>query len=253
MTADAFDMASLDQPPPAEAVPQPADPWLARRALGFGASDAAVLLVALGMRPLDVLPSYLHADVKVTNRTAGRPRIIAQKAGIVEPRKRGSAAAQGTARELELLNAWRKLVERDQAGPDAALLDPSTVQHASEMPRWAWPYPDRASAGILAASLDGWCSDVFGALVVIECKCSVRPYEGTPEHHALQVQAQMAAVGAASGVIVEGCGWAAEWHANDGPIRTYAVERCERTITEIRAACLKGWRMVEELRAEVTG
>jgi hypothetical protein len=249
-----LNMAALDVPPAPERAALPLDPWLARRMQCFGASDVPVLLVALGYREPSSLPSYLHADVKVTNRTGGRPRLIAQKAGIVAPRKRGEAADIGTARERDLLDAWTKLVEHGQAGPDVELLDPSTIAHASTLPAWTWPYPDRGRAP-LAATLDAWCTDVFGADVVIECKCSVRPYDGLQAHHALQVQAQMAVMGAERGFVIEGAGWAAGWTDGSGPVRTYPVERCEQTIAEIRRACREGWALVEELRmrAEVDG
>jgi hypothetical protein len=259
VTADPYAISSLDEPPPLELVALPAetDPWLQRRALGFGASDTAVLLAALGRRPLDWLPSYLQADAKVTNRTHKVPRLIAQKAGVIEPRKRGSAVAQGTAREVELLDTWRELALRDQAGPIARLIDAGSVMHSSKLPRAWWPLPDRHCPQLLA-SLDAWGADaLFGDDVVIECKCSVRPYTGTQAHHVVQLHAQMAVTGATLAAVIEGCGWAAEWTGGSGPVRTWGdgydalIERNDALIAEIRECAEEGWAMVTKLRAEV--
>jgi hypothetical protein len=256
VTADPYGIAALDEPPAAELVAPPADEWLQRRALGFGASDAPVLLAALGRRPIETLPEYLRADAKATNRTHGQPRIIAQKAGLVEPRKRGSAAARGTEREVELLETWRELARRGEAGPVARCIDPDSVMHSSRLPRAWWPLPDRHCPRLLA-SLDAWGTDsLLGADVVIECKCSVRAYTGARWDYVVQLHAQMAVTGAELGAVIEGSGWAAEWTGGGGPVRTWGggdglIVRNDALVSEIREAVEEGWQRVERLREEV--
>ena len=253
--SDVYAIAALDTPPAPEAYAQPAetDPWLQRRALGWGASDVGVLLAALGRRPLDWLPSYLQADAKTTNRTHGQPRIIAQKAGLIEPRKRGSAAAQGTAREAELLETWRGLARRGQAGPVAAEIDHNTAEHASLMPREVLPLVDRHCPQ-LSATPDAWARcRLFGSLGVLECKCSVRAYTAVPAIHVVQVQTQIAVMGAEWGCVIEGAGWSAEWTGGNGPVRTWGdgdglIVRDDALIAEVREAAEAGWALVERLR-----
>lgn len=239
------DMAMMS-PPDAEAygdVTAPADPWLQRRGLGWGASDMPLVLVALGRAPAEQLPSYLRPDVAVTNRTHGAPRCIAQKAGLIAPRKRGSAADAGTKREPELLRAWSRT-------PEAA--DVGAITHASTVPREWMPLIDRHCAA-LSCTPDGWARDALGSLVALECKCSVHPYRDLKWHHEVQVQAQLAVMGASWGLVIEGPGWAADF-AGDGPPKTYGpIERDDAVIAELRSAAREAWAWVERLKAEVAG
>lgn len=235
----------------------PADPWLARRALSFGASEVAVLLAALGRRPVESMPSYMQPDVKVTNRTRGVARIFAQKAGLVAPRKRSAPAQRGLDLEPRLVLLWQQLVGRGhQRG--AETIDASSVVYCADaLPRELLPLVDRYCPR-LTCTPDVLVRDVMGALVCVDAKCTVRPLSGkggVPAHYALQLQAQMAVCGAEWAAILEGEGWSAEWRdvAGEpaGPVRTWPVERDDALIAEIREAAEEGWRVVERLRAEM--
>lgn len=230
------------------------DPWLARRALRWGASEVATLLVALGRRPLESLPSYLQPDAKVTRQSHGEPRIFAQKAGLVPPRKAGKSAVRGLELEERLALCWRDLVARGQAGWVCDTLDASTLVWVPRaFPREVLPLID-AACPELAATPDAFVRDTWGGLVCVDTKCSVKAYEGVKWHHVCQLTAQMAVCGADYSAIVEGEGWGAEWKDTAGepagPIRTYGVKRNQALIAEIRDAAREGWVRVERLRAQ---
>lgn len=230
----------------------PSDPWLARRALRWGASEVATLLVALGRRPVESLPTYAQPDARITRQTHGQPRIIAVKAGLVASRKRGRPAQLGLEREERLAHAWRDLVAHGHGGPGTEGLLASTlvwVPHA--IPRELLPLVDPRCA-YLAATPDAMIRDAFGALVPVDTKCSVKPYGGAKWHHVCQIHVQADITSADYGLIVEGEGWSAEWrdHAGEpsGPIRTWVVERDDALMSEIREAAEEGWHRVECLR-----
>jgi hypothetical protein len=222
--------------------------WHARRALGFGASDVPVLLLALGLRSADATPRYIIERAAVTNRTAGAPRIIAEKAGRVAPLKAGAAAARGTERERELLAAWRTMLSRGVFYDESAesLVLPDRLTHADAMLKSAWPLVDRACPH-LTATLDAWGWDALDAEVVVELKCSASERRSLPWYWRDQTMAQLAVSGADYALLVCGEHWSA-WHGNDGPIRVWRVERDEDAIGEIRDAVERGWKRVEEIR-----
>lgn len=230
-------------------VAPPADPWLARRTMAWGASEVPALLLALGLaRGVDV-PDYIARRARATTRARGQPRIIAEKAGLVAPLRVGRAAHLGTEREQELLEQWRAHLERGSYRCEAEeLVIPATVRHASVAPRCSLPWVDRHCT-VLAATPDAWADDALGAELLVELKCSTTERRELPWHWMVQVQAQLAVIGAQWGLVVCGEYWAAEW-AHDGPIRAWEVPRDEALIETIRDACREGWRRVEALRAE---
>jgi len=226
------------------------DAWHARRALGFGASDVAALLLASGA-VAEPAPRYLADRAKVITRGPGRglPRIIAEKAGVVEPLKAGGAAARGTSRERELLEHWRELLRREQysdEGAEGALL-PESVTHADMMLASCWPLVDRHQPR-LTATLDAWARDAMGCEAVVECKCTATDRTSAPWYWVAQVQAQLAVSGADYGLLLVGEFWAA-WHGNDGPVRVWAVERDETAIALIRELVARSWEAVEAARS----
>ena len=233
------------------AVDAPADAWLARGQLGWGASDIAPLLLALGIvRDAEDAPEYIRKRTRVTTTSHGQPRIIAEKAGLVAPYAAGSAASEGTRRERELLTHWRTLLERGVYYDDAeSLVLPRSIRHADSLMRCMWPIVDR-HAPVLTATLDAWASDQLGGSLVVELKCSAKERRDLPWWWRWQVVAQLAVTGADYGLLVMGERWSATWHADDGPVRTWVVERDEREIEIVRNAAREGWRRVEQMRGQ---
>lgn len=236
------DIAALDVPPVAEPVPPPSDPWLARRQLGFGASDTAALLIALGRRHTEDYPAWVRDAAKPIRTRAGIvPRVLARKAGLAAYEAPSAVALEGIRRERELYSALYRMRYRG--------LDPESLTYAPDAtPRECLPLVDRYERA-LSATPDAWARDLYGGLVCVELKCSVQAVLHLPAHYALQVQAQIAVMGAESGLLVVGQQWGAAW-APDGPIAVWAVERDEAVIAEIREAAAEGWRRVCALREE---
>lgn len=228
-------------------VQPPADPWLARRALGWGASDVPALLIALGARPADGAPRYIADRARVLRQTRGYPRLIAEKALLVAPYATGRAATRGTARERELLAHWRTLLEHGQYYcDDERDVVPESVTHADALLRCAWPLVDRHCPP-LTCTLDAWARDTWGCELVAELKCSATERRELPWYWRDQLQAQLAVTGADYGLLVCGEYWSADY-GHDGPVRVWPVQRDEDAIDEIRSAARVGWCMVEEAR-----
>jgi hypothetical protein len=227
--------AAIDEP-----VPPPEDPWLQRRALGFGASDMPALVLALVDKTREA-PKYIADRARITNRTRGYPRIVAEKAGLLAPLASGEAANRGTQRERELLEQWRLRLEHGSFYCDAErLIDASRVRHSDVAMRCAMPWVDRFCPP-LTATLDAWATDTLGAEVAVELKCSASERRELPWYWRTQMLAQLAVCGEQ---------WAA-WHGNDGPIRCWLVERDESAIDALRVAARAGWSMVEKLKTEM--
>lgn len=233
---------------PAPLVAAPSDPWLARRSLGFGASDVPALLLAAGLRSADGAPGYLTDKARITNRTRGVARLFAEKAGIVPPLKVSSAADKGTAREREVLATWRTMLSRGVYYDEAieGLVLPDRLMHADALLKSAWPLCDRFAPN-LSATLDAWGWDAIGSEFVVEIKCSATARPSLPWWWRDQVLAQLAVTGADFGLLCCGEFWSA-WHGNDGPIRVWMVERNEAEIELIREVSRNGWRLVECMR-----
>ncbi len=257
---DATVSAQLAEP---EAVQAHVDPWLARRALTWGASEIATLLVALGMRHAEDFPDRVRKSARVVRgRRSGvkAPRIFLVKAGLEAEYASNGVADTGKARERELFRQWRERVRRGIAGRDASSLDPSSLVWALDvLPIEAQPFVDRRCPA-LSMTPDAWARDVLGGLVMVDTKCSVHAYgahetrPGVQPHHVLQLHGQMAVWDADHGLVVEGEQWGARWRDDGGepmgPIVTWPVPRDEALIGEIRKACALGWERVEELRAQ---
>lgn len=252
---DGLSMEHADMIPGPDAVEPERDAWLARRELGFGASEIATLFVALGMRPADSLGSYAAKRGRAVKLRGfdPTPRIFLEKAGLKAPYASGPAAALGTRHEAQLFAESRMLIACDMAGDVGRALDPDTLQHQAAFPSELWPIVDR-HAPRLTASPDGFVRNLLADLLVAEGKCSVTPYGGVPTRHVIQINAQIAACNATGGVLIEGEGWAAQWmQSEEGPrgaVRFYAVERNDALIAEIRHAVSVGWSRVEELREQ---
>lgn len=264
IASDPYEIGALDDPPPVAKIPPPTDPWLQRRALGWGASDVAALFVGYDLRDPLLLGDKARKNGHRFARGRWRlPRIVLEKAGAVSPLSGGGTPrAAGIARERALVEQWRRLVERGHAGPDAELVDPATVLYVPDaIPVELIPLVDRHEP-LLCVSPDVFSRDVFGLLGCWDAKASVHGYadkrDGVPLEHVIQVNAQRATCGAfgASG-IVEGCGWGATWrdHGGEpsGPIVTWAVERDEALIREIRQVVRHAWTDVLSVRAEMEG
>ncbi len=244
----ALDIATTDAQLDARSVEPARDPWLARRAYGFGASDVPALLLALGRRGPDA-PRYMKENAKlVSARGRSVPRLLAEKAGILAPKKAGSAAAVGSAREVELLGEWRRLLENGQFYCDAeSLIDTTSIKHAGDVPREWFPLVDRTCPA-LTCTPDAWCRDTLGELVGVELKCSRDERRELPWYWRVQKQAQLAVTGETHGLVVCGEGWARGLESI-GPIRVWEVARDEDVIAEIRAAAAAAWTVVEQLKA----
>ncbi len=234
---------SLEIPAPTRAKP-PSDPWLRRRMLGFGASDIPALLVGLGLRAPESVPDKMRANAAIIRGTLGQPRIIAEKARFKKPLKHGG----GGERERDLITAWISMLD-----PRSDLV-PSTLIHiASVIPRDLLSPLRDPECPELAVNLDAVCRDIYGDGVVIEAKCAdpdqetdAWPKDGScPWFWATQVQAQLAATGYSCGVVVCGVGMA---YRDEGPIRSWEIERDESAIEELRQAAREGWRRVEAMR-----
>ena len=217
-------------------VAPPSDPWLARRMLGFGASEIGALYLAMGLRaPSPDDPRYL---------AEGAARLIGVKAGLRKPAGGSRATAGGQRRERDVLRVWA-----DGGCPGSSVV-PWSVRHADEIPREYLPLVDRHCPRLVCTP-DGYARDDDGQLVHVEVKTTWRRRDErhTGPHlwwgYELQVQAGIAATGAHSGVCVVGLGYASD---DDGDLAVHAVARDEEAIAAIRAACIDGWSRVERLR-----
>jgi hypothetical protein len=246
MSIDAMTPAAEDY----EEAPAPStDPWLERRGYGFGCSDLPALFVALGIEKGDDAPKYITDRAAITNRTRGVARLFCEKAGLLAPLKVGAAANKGTAREEELLRTWATLLTRRQYyGEHERLLVSSSLGLARHAPKRWYPLVDRHCPR-LTDTPDAWIEDAIGGLHVIQAKCSASEKRDLPWWWALQVQGEIGVQAADGGILVCGEMWAA-WHGNDGPVRSWPIERDERVIARIRAAVEEGWEIVTKLREQ---
>lgn len=226
-----FDPAVMEAE--ARAVQATPDPWLERRRYGFGASELAPLLVALGrVTPLEIaaLPKYLREQADTIIRRKAFPR--------TRERKAGSAASRGQKAERLVLAAWN-------AKADGIV----NVTHESVAPRSWFPLVDRHCPR-LTATPDGWAHDVFGDEVGLEVKTTVESIGKTPWWWLTQVHGQNAVGAYERSLIVIGEGWAHWQTGRRGTPYAVSVPRDEEQIERIRAACRDGWARVEEMRAE---
>lgn len=234
--SDAFAGLSLDhETVSAQAtVARDRDPWLERRRFGWGASEVASLLLAYDPRADEERTArrYHLQDAERTKRGGGLPRIVARKAGLLAAKGSSRVMREGARRERELLDAWAK---------DSAY---ERVQHSDDAPREWYPLVDRACP-ILTATPDGWCRGPSGELITIEAKCTADYPPGLAWFWRVQLQAQIAAVAAAAGILVCGPGWV--MGADTQPI-SWVVERNDGEIARIRFVCELAWRDVQRVR-----
>ena len=237
---DALDFAMFDAAP-AEPSSDARSSWLARRELGFGASEIAPLLVALGrVTPAEVaaLPQYMRELASRIFRRMAFPRTRQKMAG--------SAASGGKQNERPCLMAWA----RTGCRVHASLV---SVHHESEAPRCWFPLVDRHEIHSTATP-DGWALSVLDENVGIEVKTTVEPLGAVvPWWFRKQVQQQNGIAGYDWSALVIGEGWA-HWQSHRRqPPRAVRIERDELEIERIRAACRDGWARVEEMRADRKG
>lgn len=234
------------------AVPAPEDPWLARRTLAWGASEMPMVLAITGRRAVEALPKYAQDRIRVTNRTRGYPRLVAEKAGLVAPLKSGRAAHRGQEREVELLGTWTThLRRREYAFELEATIDVESIAHASSAPREWMPLRARRSPHI-AATPDAWCRDRRGALYDVELKCVTTDVYECRWIWVVQVQSQGMATGSEGAFVVAGPRWAREAaRRDDGPVVRCFVEPDEAMRGELAEAAAEAWEMVETLRASL--
>jgi hypothetical protein len=213
-------------------------PWLQRPELGFGASEIAALLVALGrVTPAEVaaLPKYMREQADSIFRRKAFPSRRARKAG--------SAASRGQKAEKAVLDAWLR-------DPACSVRDALAVaHHESVAPRSWFPPVDRYEPHCTWTP-DGWALTVLDEDVGLEVKTTMEPVPVTPWWWLAQVQQQHAAGGYEWSALVIGEGWAHWQESRRLPPRAVRVERDEKQIEHIRAACRDGWARVEEMRAE---
>lgn len=246
-SVDAMELAAPELAP----VAAPADEWLARRMMGFGCSDLAPLLIALGLRSNDGVPGYIHDHskrIRVKGHPGGVPRIFLEKAGLRAPLAAGEIAQRGLERERELLEQWRwRLRRRSYYDEAETLIDPESIIFAPDaIPRELLPLVDRHCSALLDTP-DAYARDVFDRLVVVQLKTSFREKRHLPWWWRDQTMGEVG-LGAAWGLVVCGDGWADPRRGLDGPIRAWLVERDETAIAQLRGACVKGRSEVENLR-----
>jgi len=256
----ALDFSHAGMTPTAEAyAPTPiADPWLTRRRLTFGASDAAALMIAVGRRPAADFPRWVQ-DAARPIAPWKQPRLFVEKAGLVGPLKRSRPSELGLERERELVRTWSALVARGVAGPDAELIDPASIVYVPDViPQELLPFVNRYATA-LSCSPDMLVRNVLGVLGVADAKCNTDDYAerygGAPPHYGLQLQVQMDTCAGEFGLVIEGSGWGAEWRDHDdgspcGPVRTWPVEKDDAVIAELREAGEEGAERVCALREE---
>jgi hypothetical protein len=213
---------------PSEATPT--DAWHARRSLTFGASEVPALLYALGWEaPDDDAPGYVVELSEV---------LLAVKAGLRRRKRAGSAAARGTAAELEVVEAWN----------GGARGTWPVIEHASAVPREWLPLVDR-HAPHLSCTPDAWCR-IGGELVNVQIKTDVRGDRTRPDREwCWQVQAECAVTGAGGSILLYAPGWASWRQSDRGALVGWVVERDDAIIERIREATAVGWQRVEALKA----
>lgn len=226
-----MDLETMEAQARDAAAPVALDPWLERRRLTFGASEALALMIAVGAeKPWPNTPAY------ITRRAQA---LFGLKAGLrVEPRA-GQAAALGQDAERPLIERWNRT--RPHGFP--------AVTHVDAMPREWLPLIDRECPR-LSWTPDGWAR-VLGANMPVEVKTDQRGHRTEPDRSwRWQCQAAMAVSGAASVLVLYGPEWAS-WRGLDGyerPIVPWVVERDDEMIRRLREAAVVGWQRVEEMR-----
>lgn len=250
MTDLALDFATLDGQLAALApVSAPADPWLQRRALSWGASEMAAVLVVTGRRTIDTIPAWQAKRLAIV-RGLGVPRIYAEKAGLKRPLAAGPAAKLGNERERELLSSWSRLLANGEYAIEEELsLDVESIAHASSAPREWMPLVSRATPRI-AATPDAWCRDIEGRLYDVEIKCAAWEVHECKWTWQVQVQAQGMATSSEGAIVVAGEKWA---KAGDhrGPIKRAFVAPDVALRRELAEAAEEAWDAVEKLRSSI--
>lgn len=222
--------------------------WLERRKWGFGASEAAMLLVLVGRESADRLPRWQQDRVRPMKRYEDAPRLLLEKAGAVKSLPAGAIAARGLERERELLSAWAlQLSLGEIAVPEESVIDVESVRHASAVPdEW---FPLRAMRGRIAVTPDAWCRNEFGDLHDIELKTTTGFAGDLRWTWQVQVQAQGLATRSRGAFVVAGERWALEAHRqDDGPIRRAFVPPDRELRRAIVEASEELWAKVESLR-----
>ncbi len=241
-----FSIAGMERrDPPAP----PRDAWLTRRMHAFGASEMPMVLAATGRRATEALPQYAQKRIRVTKQSYGLPRLYAEKAGLLAPLAAGDAARIGQDRETELLAEWARALDAEEyAVPFEAVIDSTTIRHASEVPVEWMPLRARHSPYI-ASTPDAWCRSEFGALYDVECKCVTSDVFEARWYWIVQVQAQGMATSSEGAFIVAGSRWARRTMER-GPVVRCFVEPDERMRRELAEAAEEAWSHVERLKRE---
>lgn len=209
----------------------PAEPWLARRALTIGASDVPACLIAYGGETREGRRYHAESARIVSTRHGEMPAFVAVKCGLRKGKKRSSAMAAGSRREVALLRA---------AEPQIG----ATVSLATDAPREWYPLIDRYCPA-LSCTPDAWARDWLGELVAVEAKCTRDHPRELPWWFEAQVQAQIAVMSAASGLLVCGRGWAVSDAVSSTPI-VWEIEKSDAWIELIRMCAINA---AERIRA----
>lgn len=220
-------------------------PWLDRRTHAIGGSEVAPLLLAYGLAPLDATYPGWVLDSAEYYKRLGVPKLLAWKSGLQpEPEGDTTSKDRGNDREVELFQRYRAMVA--ELPKEAQLVDPKKMRHAQTFPREWFPLVDR-HCHRLAITPDAVARDHRGDLVAIELKTTFKPCASASWHYLAQLEAEMAAMGAARGIVVVGDQWVAD-DVPDGPVRDFA-RRPDPVFTGlIRRTCIEAWGVVECLR-----
>lgn len=235
-----FSMDAMYAPQPAADSRPAADSfggWLERRRLGIGCSELAVCGVIVGDLSADDIPKTHAANAELMQRGpgAGLPRLVAEKAGLVQAKK--SRERQEDYLEVEL-TSWMRLHAAEHG------LKPETVTHSGTVPQEWYPLASRTVPNLLC-SPDGWARDDFGDLVALDWKRSTRsgPSRESLERWKWQLVGQCLVTGAAYGMDVVGIGWI-EAGAPTDSVSVWRVEPTKKEFELVEKWVTKVWAMV---------
>ena len=182
--------------------------WLANRAMTWGSSDIAQLMLAYGLAPVDAKVAAWMRDGAAYYQRLHIPKLIAWKSGLMpEPSRDTAIKDEGNRLEQRVLSRWQFTQAHEH-------VDPRTVQHATRLPQRILPLVDRRCPAI-AVSPDAWA---YGHLegegararrdfVILEVKTTRDDLDAAPWGYVQQLGSQMDAMSADRGMLLVGVRW----------------------------------------------